>query len=127
MARRKDEENRMNTQNIFDISALHAAASGNPELERGLIIRFFAASEPVVAELSSAIETGSGILVTRAAHTLAEIARPVGACAVTAICEEIECAARAGDLSQLEPHVLALADVLEEMRGYFLDYFEGVA
>jgi histidine phosphotransfer protein HptB len=51
-----------------------------------------------LAELREGIAAGDATLVGRAAHTLKSNARTFGATTLAALCEEIETAARSGDL-----------------------------
>jgi HPt (histidine-containing phosphotransfer) domain-containing protein len=58
-----------------------------------------------LAELRRGIESGDAALVGRAAHTLKANARTFGAAQLALLSEEVETAARTGDLAPASAHI----------------------
>src|SRR5881397_2672100 len=58
-----------------------------------------------LAELHEGLAAGDAVLVGRAAHTLKANGHTFGALRLAELCQEIETAARGGDLSPLSAHL----------------------
>ena len=69
-----------------------------------------------LAELRQGIATGDAALVGRAAHTLKSNAHTFGAGTLAALCQEIETAARLGDLAPAQTRIDELDEAWREIR-----------
>lgn len=69
-----------------------------------------------LAELRHGIDTGDGVLASRAAHTLKANARTFGAGKLALLCEEIEAAGREGDLEPALVRIDQVDDAWSEVR-----------
>ncbi|OFZ67318.1 MAG: hypothetical protein A2V79_07670 [Betaproteobacteria bacterium RBG_16_56_24] len=104
---------------IWDVTMLTQLVGDNPAMHRRLLDKFLFNSEKQVAEINAAVVSGQTAGVMEAAHKLKSSARTVGAMRFGALCQDMETAARAGDMQSLQ----ALASGLDEI---FLDAAERI-
>ena len=80
-------------------SGLLARLDGDRELLMELIDLFLKTCPPLVESMRQALSAGDGVVVARAAHTLAGSASNFDAAEVTARAHQLEALARSGDLA----------------------------
>ncbi|OGB35059.1 MAG: hypothetical protein A3F78_19070 [Burkholderiales bacterium RIFCSPLOWO2_12_FULL_61_40] len=109
---------------VWDALALRKLVGDNPAMHRRLLEKFLANAHTQVAAMGSAATAGEPAKLTEVAHTLKSAARSVGALALGELCQALETAGRAGDLStcsalsrQLEPVFSAAAQAIQTTLG----------
>ena len=107
------------THVIWDVTMLTQLVGDNPAMHSRLLDKFLFNSEKQVAEINAAVLSGQTSGVMEAAHKLKSSARTVGAMRFGALCQDMEAAARAGDMQSLQ----ALASGLDDI---FLDVAERI-
>jgi len=109
---------------VWDASALRKLVGDNPAMHRCLLEKFLLNAHAQVAAMGSAATGGEPAKLTEVAHTLKSAARSVGALALGELCQALETAGRAGDLTtcgaltrQLEPVFSAAAQAIQTNLG----------
>jgi HPt (histidine-containing phosphotransfer) domain-containing protein len=98
------------------ITALIELVGDDPEALAEIADAFLEEAPQRLAELRQGIETGDVALVGRAAHTLKANARTFGAGRLAELSEEIETAARGGDLAPASARVDSLDEEWRAIR-----------
>lgn len=80
------------------LDALSAMVGGDPEAMQEIVEAFLEDAPGCIEELCAGAAAGDHEAARRAAHTLKSNARTFGAHELAELCQEIEAAARAGDL-----------------------------
>ena len=113
-------------ENIIRFETLESIVSLDPANGAGLLARLIRMYENNSIELLQAIKTSfaadDGIALSKAAHALKSSSGNVGAERLSALCKEIELAARGGDLVSIETEVEMLVIehgmVIEKLHQY---------
>src|SRR6478609_8974146 len=81
------------------------------------IVEAFIDEAPLrLAELRDGLVAGNAVLVGRAAHTLKANGRTFGAFRLAELCQEVEAAARGGDLAPASAHIDALDEAWRDVH-----------
>ena len=97
-------EKQIDREYLADISG------GDTEFEQELVEAFIGTAGDLVTDLEHSLQSGSDTGVRHSAHTLKGSSRAIGANPFSDVCEVIEMAARAGDLTTCQRELPTLKD-----------------
>lgn len=102
----------------IDARVLDEIAAGDPQARRNILLDFLQASEQDVEELNRTLASVDIKATAREAHKIKGAARLVGAVEMDEVAEQMELAAKAGDLHAVLAASPDLATALQRLRWY---------
>jgi len=102
----------------LDHSVLAALTGGDAAVEREILVDFRRANDEDAAMLKRAMERSDIPQVTTAAHRIKGASQMIGANALADVCERVERAGRASDLTSVHASIAAFQHELERLNSY---------
>jgi HPt (histidine-containing phosphotransfer) domain-containing protein len=102
----------------IDLTVLAEISSGDPVVERDILVRFRTYNSEDANLLLNAVEKADLKEVNHASHRIKGASKTIGAMGLAAVCERLERASRANDWSTVTANMDAFAAELERLNEY---------